>query len=234
MTPVVHHAILRRAWGSSPRARHFEFEMADGQQFDFRAGQFISLHPNFNGERTARAYSIAARRGEHRFELCVSVQDLEGDAWFQSLRGGERVEFTGPFGSFKLRRPVTGVSAFIATGTGIAPVRAMIHELYRLHKPQEAWLIFGVRREVDILYREEFENLAREHSSFRFIPTLSRPDARWDGHRGRVQIQIEKYLARKRPFNAYVCGSRAMVEEVRALLVTMGYPPGAVSFERFE
>ncbi|MGH9378065.1 MAG: ferredoxin--NADP reductase [Terriglobia bacterium] len=236
MTPAVHHAILRRTWGSSARARHFEFEMANGHRFEFHAGQFISLHLNSNGERVARPYSIAARRAEHCFELCVNVspQEPEGDAWFRSLGVGERVEFTGPFGSFKLRQPAIGVSAFIATGTGIAPLRAMVHELYRTHKPEETWLIFGARREADILYREEFENLAHENPTLHFIPTLSRSEPGWKGHCGYVQIQIRKYLTGKQGLHAYVCGSPAMVEGVRTLLETMGYPPEAVSFERFE
>ncbi|MGH9342297.1 MAG: ferredoxin--NADP reductase [Terriglobia bacterium] len=233
MTLAVHHAILRRVWGSSPRARHFEFQMANGKRFDFRAGQYISLHTQLNGDRVARAYSIAARRADDGFELCVNVSSEE-DSWLLGLKSDEDVEFSGPFGAFELQHPASRVSAFIATGTGIAPIRAMIQELYRKDRPEEAWLIFGVRREVDILYREEFEKIAREHPKFRFIPTLSRPDPGWTGHRGYVQEQIRKYLAAKERLQAYVCGSPAMVEQVRELLQTMGYGDDAVSFERFE
>ncbi|HEV2498468.1 MAG TPA: FAD-dependent oxidoreductase [Terriglobia bacterium] len=233
MTPPVHHAVLRRVWGSSSRARHFEFQMANGQRFKFHAGQYISLHTHLNGEGVARAYSIAARQADDRLELCVNVSSGE-DAWLLGLKRDEEVEFSGPFGSFELRHPPGLVAAFIATGTGIAPIRAMIQELYRKYKPEEVWLIFGVRREADILYREEFEKLARVHPEFRFVPTLSRPDPGWMGRRGYVQEQIKKYLRGKEGLQAYVCGSPAMVEQVRALLQTMGYDDDAVSFERFE
>lgn len=233
MTPTVHHAILRRVWESHARARHFEFEVEGYERFEFRAGQYVSLHVNFNGEPAARAYSVAARHGERRFELCANVSPEE-DAWLLGLKKGDSVEFAGPFGSFHLRQPITPVSAFIATGTGIVPLRAMIRELYRKHRPAEAWLIFGVRREPDILYREEFEGLSREHPGFHFVPTLSRPGPAWTGHRGYVQAQTGKYLASKEGLHAYVCGSPAMVEQVRALLQTLGYGEEAVSFERFE
>lgn len=233
MTQPVHHAILRRVWGSSPRARHFEFQMANGKRFEFRAGQYISLHTHLNGERVARAYSIAARQADDQFELCANVSPGV-DAWLLGLKKGETVEVSGPFGSFELRRPLGRVSAFIATGTGIAPVRAMIQELYRKYQPEETWLIFGVRREADILYREEFEKIAREHPEFHFIPTLSRHEPGWTGHRGYVQEQIRMYLRGKEGLQAYVCGSPAMVEQVRELLQTMGYGGEAVSFERFE
>lgn len=211
--------------------------MANGQRFEFRAGQFISVYLGRNGSRIARPYSIAARKRDGgRFELCVSLApaDPEAGSWFQHARPGDQIEFTGPFGAFKLTEPPSPVSAFIGTGTGIAPLRAMLRELYRLHSPEEVWLIFGARRESDILYREEFEQLARERSSFHFVPTLSQPGPDWAGHRGYVQDAIVKYLARKPRLHTYVCGSPEMVESVGALLRSLGYPPEDVSFDRFE
>lgn len=236
MTHISHQAILRRVWGAESGTRHFEFEMANGQRLEFRAGQFISLYLGRNGCRIARPYSIAARRTGGRFELCVSLTpaDPEAGSWFRSARPGDEIEFSGPFGAFKLSETPSPVSAFIGTGTGIAPLRAMLQELYRFHSPEEVWLIFGARRESDILYREEFEQLAREHSSFHFIPTLSRPGPDWKGHRGYVQDAIAKYLARKPGLHTYVCGSPEMVEGVGALLRSLGYPPEAISVERFE
>lgn len=210
--------------------------MAGGKQFKFRAGQFVSLYLGRNGCRIARPYSIAAHGAGGRFEICASLTpaDPEAGSWFQRARPGDQIEFAGPFGAFKLSETQSPVSAFIASGTGIAPLRAMLHELYRLHSPEEAWLIFGARHETDILYREEFEQLAREHSSFHFIPTLSKPGPDWKGHRGHVQSHIPKYLARKAGLHVYVCGSPEMVASVVALLGSLGYPPEAVSSERFE
>lgn len=210
--------------------------MINGRRFEFRPGQFISLYLGSNGSRIARPYSIAAWHGENRFELCIGLPspDAEADGWFRSAREGQPVEFAGPFGSLQLADSLPAVSVFIATGTGIAPLRAMLHELYRIHRPPEVWLIFGARRESDILYREEFERFARDNPSFHFIPTLSRPGDEWSGDRGRVQAQVRKYLANKHGLHAYLCGSPAMVGEVRDLFVEMGYPPEAISYERFE
>lgn len=210
--------------------------MAGGKQFKFRAGQFVSLYLGRNGCRIARPYSIAAHGAGGRFEICANLTpaDPEAGSWFQCARPGDQIEFAGPFGAFKLSETRSLVSAFIASGTGVAPLRAMLHELYRLHSPEEAWLIFGARHESDILYREEFEQLAREHSSFHFIPTLSRPGPDWKGHRGYVQSHIPTYLARKAGLHSYVCGSPEMVASVVALIGSLGYPPEAISSERFE
>jgi NAD(P)H-flavin reductase len=52
------------------------------------------------------------------------------------------------------------------------------------------WLLFGARRESDIYYREEFEQLAAKHANFHFLPTLSRAEAEWKGLRGYVQEHL--------------------------------------------
>jgi len=236
LTHPVYHAVLRRIWGSSDRAKHLEFEVANGKKFDFRPGQFIALHIYRNGEQHIRAFSIAtAHRADNCFELCLNLK-REGDVsrWLLDLKAGSTIEFTGPYGVFRLYHSPDRVSAFIATGTGIAPIRAMLQELYRQDHPEETWLIFGVQKEADILYRDEFEKLARENPSFHFIPTLSRPDPEWKGHTGYVQQQIRKYLSGKQGLHAYVCGTPKMVEDVRRLFRGMGYGPEAVSYEKFE
>ena len=99
---------------------------------------------------------------------------------------------------------------------------------------KEIWLIFGVRSEADILYRDEFESMARKHQNFHFVPTLSRPGKDWQGHTGYVQTQVERYLASKRGLHAYVCGLTRMLDDVRQRLETMGYGPEAISCERYD
>ena len=78
------------------------------------------------------------------------------------LAEGAEITFQGPFGSFILRPPLRD-TVFIATGTGIAPFRSMLHWLLAdpsRHEGRQFWLLFGVRTEQDIYYREEFERLA--------------------------------------------------------------------------
>ncbi|MGH9430998.1 MAG: ferredoxin--NADP reductase [Terriglobia bacterium] len=236
MNPKVHRAALQKVWESSDRTKHLELEIANGCTFHFAAGQFISIHMDWNGNRYARAYSIAsALRPDRRFELCMrETADDPATAWLNELQEGDSIEFAGPFGYFKLRQPPDAVSGFVATGTGIAPIRAMIQQLHVRAAAGEAWLIFGVRHEEDILYREEFEALERENPNFHFVPTLSRAEAGWAGHRGYVQAHVEKYLAGKRGLHIYVCGAPQMVNEVRRLLASMGYAREAVSYEKYE
>jgi ferredoxin-NADP reductase len=231
-----HKAYLRNVRNTNDRTKHFEFEMRNGTQFDYQPGQFISMEVEIGGNACIRSYSIASSpHHDNRFDLCLNIVPRGlVSPWLFHLKPGGSIEFTGPHGFFTLRQPLDPVSAFIATGTGIAPIRAMLQYLYQEPNPAETWLIFGVRREADILYRDDFERMAQQNPNFHFVPTLSRPDPGWAGHRGYVQEQIARYLAHKQGLHAYICGLKRMVDDVRGQLEGMGYDPAALSYEKYD
>lgn len=239
--PHLHRAYLRNSRHLNDRTKHFEFETPTGTAFDYLPGQYISMEVEIEGELCTRSYSVASSpHHDNRFDLCLNIipRGLVSPYLFH-LRPGEYVEFTGPFGSFTLRQPPDPVSVFIAVGTGISPIRAMLQYLYQqpasgIAAPPEVWLIYGVRDEVDILYRHEFERMARENPGFRFIPTLSRPRPGWSGHTGYVEKQIAQYLAGKQGLHAYICGLKRMVDDVRQQLREMGHPEEALSYEKYD
>jgi len=231
-----HEAFLRNVWNTNERTKHFQFQISNGHRFDFRPGQFISLDIELDGKKVRRPYSIAsAPRADNGFDLCLNMLP-EGrvSSWLFHLKPGDRIGFSGPFGFFALREPPDPVSAFIATGTGIAPIRAMLQQLYSRPYDSEVWLIFGVRKESDILYREEFEQMAGEHPNFHFIPTLSRPDPGWTGHTGYVQQHVVRYLAEKDGFHAYICGLRKMIDDATQEFRAMGYDRKALTYEKYD
>jgi CDP-4-dehydro-6-deoxyglucose reductase len=236
---VLHEASLLNVWYTNERTKHFEFESSD--DFDYKAGQYISMDVKLEGQQCVRSYSIASSpHHDNRFDLCLNIipRGLVSP-WLFHLKRGDKIQFTGPYGLFTVREPLDPVSAFIASGTGISPMRAM---LQYLHQPsnlaalsgKEIWLIFGVREEADILYRHEFEQMARENPGFHFVPTLSRPAADWSGHCGYVQKQAARYLAGKAGFHAYICGLKEMVDDVRLQLEDLGYDPTALSYEKYD
>ena len=236
MSRHFYSAVLRDARLAAQRTRHMEFEMQNGQRFAFLPGQFISLSVGQEPASSSRLYSIAsAPRADNRFDLCLRLRpdDAVSSEMF-NLKRGEVVRFSGPFGFFTLREPPDSVSVFIAAGTGIAPIRAMLQQLYRRPYSGEAWLFFGVRSEPDILYRTEFEKLAQENPGFHFLPSLSRPEPTWAGLRGYVQSHIPRYLAGKTGLHAYACGQRKMIDDVTQALRRMGRSSEAISSEEFD
>ena len=95
-------------------------------------------------------------------------------------------------------------------------------------------LIFGVRYEQGLMYRNEFEDLARKHPNFRFWPTLSRPEPGWTGRTGHVQAHLFEAIGERRDVNVFVCGLKAMVDDVRSSLKSNGLERKRIIYEKYD
>jgi ferredoxin-NADP reductase len=218
----------------APEVRHFVFEAADTATLPFTAGQFVSFTDDVEGKKITRAYSIASPPAEgNRFELCLNlVQDGHLSPRLFSMHPGESVEMLPPLGTFTIRHPERD-AVLIATGTGIAPYRSILHAHLREGSPAFT-LLFGVRHEPSLMYRTEFEEMARRYSNFRFMPTLTRPNPDWTGRTGRVQEHLTDAIGDRRDFDVYLCGLKAMVDDVRATLKTLGFDRKQIIYEKYD
>jgi ferredoxin-NADP reductase len=220
--PRNYRAVLRRALELAPDTKHLEWEVVEGGAFEFVAGQFVSLTLKQDGHSHTRAYSIASPpRGDNRFELCLNrVPGGQSSNYLCDLEPGAVLEINGPHGYFNVRYPIENDVVFVATGTGLAPIRSMLADLLASEKlgAHQAWLLFGTRTEQSILYRDELESWARAHGNFHFVPTLTRPGPEWRGKTGRVQERLRELFQGRKDMTAYICGLRAMVDDVRRML----------------
>lgn len=153
-----------------------------------------------------------------------------------NLEEGAEIAFQGPFGNFILHPPPLD-SVFIATGTGIAPFRSMLQWILAegdRHQGRQLWLLFGARREQDLYYHAEFDQLAVNHDNFHFLPTLSRASDEWKGLRGYVQQHLGEIVGMRTDMHAYICGLAKMVKANRELLKTLGWDRTAIRYERYD
>ena len=218
----------------APDVRHFVFQAEGVERLDFRPGQFVSLSAPIGGRIITRAYSIAsAPGGGNRFDLCLNrvPEGIFSGPLFQ-MQPGDSVEMKDPLGMFVLRQPPRD-SLLVATGTGIAPFRSMLQAHLSAWSSQFT-LLFGVRYESHLLYRRELEDLARQFPNFRFWPTLTRPETDWTGRTGRVQAHIEEALGARRDVDVYLCGLKAMVDDVRAILKGRGFDRKQIFYEKYD
>jgi NAD(P)H-flavin reductase len=239
IAPRKFRATLRRVSELTPSTKHFEWEVVEGGALEFYAGQFLSLEVPRNGEQEARPYSIAsAPRDGKRFDLCLNrVEGGYVSSYLCDIGAGETVDVNGPHGSFVVSTPIEQDIVFVATGTGIAPIRGMLAELFAspAELTHDVWLIFGVRHPETILYRQELEEWAARHARFHFVPTLSRPPANWTGKTGYVQEHLRKIFAGRKDFKTYICGLKAMVDEVRFILKEeFGLDRKQIRFEKYD
>jgi ferredoxin-NADP reductase len=245
---------------------HFVFVIDGMEGFNYAPGQFVSaVAPDQSGKQQTRAYSIASAAKANRFDLCVNRVE---NGFFSNhladlpdLPIGATIQLHGPHGHFVLQEPVTD-SIFIATGTGIAPMRAYIQWLFPedghdRSQGKEIWLVYGTRHETDIYYQEEFEALARRQPNFHYLATLSRPKEAWQGLRGYVQDHVarlieERAARRGQPLPqppvdpsipaaslkfdiyAYICGLNNMVASMRERLTSFGWHKKQIVFERYD
>ena len=207
------------------------FRLKPTNGFDFKAGQFLMINFQKDNRPVRRPYSIASPPFQKDVEICLNyLPGGTASEFLFGLKGGERIEIDGPYGLFTVD-DLERDKAFIAVGTGIAPIWGMIQDLLEKGFNKEIILIFGERTEEDILYRAEFEELAKKHKNFHYVVTLTRAEPEWKGERGRVQQVMKKYINTE--MEAYICGLKDMVDDVKADLLEMGFEPRSIHHEKF-
>ncbi len=224
----------------SSQTKHLEFVVEGTEEFSFTPGQFVSIEqPKPDGKTHTRAYSLASMpRTGAKFDLCLNRVD-EGflSNWLCDLEEGAKVQFHGPHGTFTLRQPHQD-SVFIATGTGVAPIRGIVHWLFEKperHQDHEYWLAYGTRHEDGLYYRDEFVEIAEAYPNFHYLPTLSRGLETWQGLRGYVQDHVREIVGQRRDMHAYICGLHQMVDANRLLLKEeLGWDRKQIVFERYD
>ncbi|MGA7462113.1 MAG: FAD-dependent oxidoreductase [Candidatus Korobacteraceae bacterium] len=233
-------ATLTKSILLSSETKHLEFEASELTQFNFTAGQFVTIRePKPDGKIHSRAYSIASPpRDNPTFDICLNrVDNGFMSNWLCDLEIGASITFHGPHGLFVMREP-RAKGLFIATGTGIAPFRSMAQWLFAdPHRNQghEYWLVYGTRYEDGIYYREEFEEMQRRHPNFHYVATLSRCRDDWQGCRGYVQDYVRQIVSSHGSMQAYICGLNDMVDANRKLLTEeFGWDKKQIVFERYD
>lgn len=214
----------------------FELTFETDKPFAFEAGQFISIiipGAGPKGRDLRRAYSIASAPEARPVELCVKlVEEGPGTNYLYKLKTGDTCKGFAPYGDFTYEPKAGRHAVFIATGTGIAPFRAMVlSDPYKKTPPASAICLLGVRTEDELLYTEEFAGL----NGVKWVPTVSQPKGEWKGFKGRVTDYLrglgEDFPWRETEY--YLCGNGAMIKEVQALLAEKGVTKDSIHQEKY-
>ena len=104
---------------------------------------------------------------------------------------------------------------FVASGTGFAPIKAMLEDAFKRGDARQKTLYWGARRRQDLYLADLPEKWATQRAGFRFVPVLSEPDADWSGRTGLVHRAVMEDFASLADCDVYACGVTAMVEAAR-------------------
>lgn len=211
------------------------FELAEPHRMEFMSGQYVSIKVDEQGHR--RSYSICSTPDiDHGFELLIDLAPQGmGVKYLENLQFGNEIQLLAPMGVFVMEEdPEEQAIVFVATGSGIAPLRSMIlNQLINKQDKRPMILYWGVRHESDWFWLLEFEELTEKFPNFSFHPVLSQPQSEeWTLCKGRV---TDCLLNHPHPENAgyYICGNERMLSDVVALLQKKGINEKHIHHEKF-
>ena len=215
------------------------FWLKSEEKLDFLPGQFVTMDLPISDKRLKRwrSYSIASHTDDDLLEFCIVNLDggLGTSFLFNDFKIGDSIKFKGPSGTFVVPENPDFDLVMICTGTGVAPFRPMIYDLLEKQDcKRNIHLIFGTRTQEGILYQNEFENLNRKYSNFKYTICLSQ-DIEWDGIQGYVHQAYLKEYADKRPdIKFYICGWSKMIDETVANLFSkLQYDKSQIIYELY-
>jgi len=218
----------------------FRLELLAPATMDYIPGQYIQLltpaYPG-NDEQVYRAYSIASDPAQKNvIDLVIRLvpNGICTTYCFKYLTVGDRVKFNGPYGDFRLSDTDTPI-VFIAGGSGMAPIKCMLHHMKNTANKRKATYYFGANTPKDLFMINEMKTFEKELHDFSFVPTLSTSgeNENWSGQTGLVTVAVEKNLKKASESEAYLCGSPGMIDAVIKVLSKLGMSQEKIFYDKF-
>ena len=231
--------------GAIGRVNHITFDLKESDPFlNYVEGQSIGIMPageDANGKpHKLRLYSIASTRHGDDFEgntvsLCVRQLQYEKDgetingvcsSYLCDIKPGDKVKITGPVGKEMLLPDEEDANiVMLATGTGIAPMRAYLRRMFEATEKEKnkwnfkgkAWLFMGAPKSANLLYEEDLQRYLENYpNNFKYTKAISREQQNTKG--GRMYIQDRVLESANEIFNMiedekthiYLCGLKGM------------------------
>ncbi len=242
-TVIENYSLLKE--GAIGRVNHITFDLKDSDPFlNYVEGQSIGIMPageDANGKpHKLRLYSIASTRHGDNFNgntvsLCVRQLQYEKDGetingvcstYLCDIKPGDKVKITGPVGKEMLLPDEEDANVvMLATGTGIAPMRAYLRRMFEPTEKEKnkwnfkgkAWLFMGAPKSANLLYEEDLQRyIAENPDNFKYTKAISREQQNTKG--GRMYIQDRVLESANELFNMiedekthiYLCGLKGM------------------------
>lgn len=191
------------------------------QKINFLPGQYVNL---IKGS-IKRSYSIAnntAEEGQVEFLIKNYPGGAMSNYFFNEANVNDLLRMEGPLGSFFLRNSTAHKLVFLATGTGIAPVKSILEQIAAQKtrvQDKHIYVLWGGRYLEDLFWKPIFER-----DNFHYIPVLSRENVGWEGAKGYIQDTLLDLISDFSDTEVYACGSNQMIEAARELLYSKGLP----------
>jgi Na+-transporting NADH:ubiquinone oxidoreductase subunit F len=220
--------------------KEVNLKLLEPDRIDFVAGQFIQFEvPEYElcEEPVYRAYSISSSPsdiGRVELEIRLVPNGMCTTYVHKYLKIGDIVTINGPYGEFCLSDTDADI-VFIAGGSGMAPIKAILLNMAEKGNARKATYFFGARSKKDLFLVEEMRNLEKRLPNFRFLPALSEPapEDNWNGETGLITAVVDRHLKSGDNMEGYLCGSPGMIDACVKILKQKGVPVEKIYYDKF-
>lgn len=217
---------------AAPDVAILKLQLPATEQFRYYAGQYIEL---ILKEGRRRSYSMAAAPHVGN-PLELHIRHMPGGYFTDHVFGAgatqmkerEILRIEGPFGSFFLREDSERPIVLLASGTGFAPIKAIVEHMIHKQITRPVVLYWGARRPRDLYMNDLAASWADALPGFTYVPVVSDalPEDGWSGRTGFVHEAVLSDFADLSGHEVYACGAPAMVEAARRdFTAQSGLPP---------
>lgn len=210
----------------------FDITLDEGEpDISFLAGQYVNVEIPEMGE--TRSYSFSSKPNERKTSFVVrNVPNGKMSSFLSNTaKVGDKMRFTGPFGSFYLR-PIVRPTLFLAGGTGIAPFLSMLKVLDEKGSEHPIRMVFGVTNDDDLVSLDVLEAFKTKHSWFDYRTVVAN-EASTHERKGYVTAHIDNDWLNAGDVDIYLCGPVAMVDAVKGWLDSQNINAQSFLFEKF-
>lgn len=219
--PARHTARISGIRALSRDVTHLTLMLPAEAALRYRPGQYMNV---LLEDGSGRSFSMAsaAEGGQIDFHVRKIPGGHFTDRVIAGLKVGDNLEVELPLGTFRLHAEDYRPLLMVATGTGLAPLKAMLESLMDDPDCPPVSLYWGGRTSADLYFHDEIAQWAQRLYEFRYVPVLSRADERWAGRRGYVQHAVCDDYADLSEHAVYLCGSPAMIADAKRAFISQG------------
>lgn len=232
---------LARLFDETPDVRTFRLVSPDGGPlpFDHQPGQYLNLQLNVDGQRVNRSYTIASPSTRNGYcELTIKREEhgVASTHLHNNVHEGDHLKISAPAGRFVFTGSEADGVALIAGGVGITPLMSIVRSLTDQGWPGRIDLLFIVKTEDDIIFRDELSLLQKRFQNLHVNISLTRvgPEDKWAGQRGRLTREwLTSCVPDVTSKPVYICGPGEMMSATREILMSLDVPESTIKIEAF-
>ena len=211
---------LTRIDRAAPDVAVLTLQLPANGALQYHAGQYVEFILRDNARRSYSMANAPHTQGDKPW-LELHIRHMPGglftDTVFGALKEKDILRIEGPFGSFFLREDSSKPIVLLASGTGFAPIKAIIEQLQFTGSQRRTLLYWGCLSRVDLYQHEWALNAAAQMQNLHYIPVLSepKPQDEWTGRTGLVHKVVMHDHPDLSGHQVYACGAPIMVESAQ-------------------